>query len=76
MGKERMIPGDWRGCRTVLVEAESPWRGWTAVMVIDNRHYICMCLLLCMCENTRHFPHKYQYNWDFVHKHLYGKRDD
>lgn len=48
MGKERMIPGDWRGCReggTVLVEAESPWR---AVMVIDNRHYICMCLLLCV----------------------------
>lgn len=79
MGKERMIPGDWRGCReggTVLVEVESPWRGWRAVMVIVNRHYICTYVSSAMYENTRHFPHKYQDNWDFVHKNLYGKRDD
>lgn len=60
MGKERMIPGDWRGCReggTVLVEVESPWRGWRrAVMVIVSRHS-------AMYENTRHFPHIYQDNY-------------
>lgn len=74
MGKERMIPGDWRGCReggTVLVLVESPWRGWRAVMVIDNRPTLHMYASSAMYENTRHFPHKYQYNWDFVHKHLW-----
>lgn len=35
-------------------------------MVIDNRPTLHMYVSSAMYENTRHFPHKYQYNWDFV----------